>query len=142
MLKNRLTTFIFNAGDEMKEQIECFINDMGIDNLEDISSLFKDYISESSSLMEQIKEIIDLSPINTGALEKLVHNLKGVSANLYVKNVYYYSSLLDDYLKRTTDSFPISNEFNILWEQLSDSYKKTIPQIKQYFCENGYDITQ
>lgn len=127
----------------MKTQINQFSLDMGIDNLEDISSLYKDYINESYDLVESIQAIIYQSTvIQPDILEKIVHNLKGVSANLYVEAVYQQAARLDDYLKSQNDTLAVTNELELLWERLYNAYNIACHQITQYFYENGYDITQ
>lgn len=127
----------------MQAQIIQFSMDMGISNLEDISSLYKDYINESQELIIDIQTVIaEASIIQPDILEKLVHNLKGVSANLYVEVVYQNATLLDNFLKEQQWPFPISNDFILLWQQLNESYKEARNQIIQYFYDNGHDITK
>jgi HPt (histidine-containing phosphotransfer) domain-containing protein len=126
----------------MKTQINQFSIDMGIDNLEDIASLYKDYLEESYDLIEGIQSMINQSAvIQPELLEKIVHNLKGVSANLYVEAVFKKATILDDFLKSHNHAFTITNDFTLLWENLHNTYDTARYQIIQFFSENGYDIT-
>lgn len=127
----------------MRTQIEQFKMDMGIENMEDIASLFQDYLTESLDLVQQISDTVQNgSTVDARALEKIVHNLKGVSANLYVETVYQDASLVDDYLKHSQSLLPVSQEFNRLWDKLRDSYEEARKQIIQYFEDYGYHFTQ
>ncbi len=113
------------------------MNDMGIEDFDDIAMLYNDYVTECDVLIQEIMHN-KLSPSSTEewiALEKDIHNIKGVSANLYVKNVYEKASDLDHYLKESLYDLPQINQLSLLWQALLEDYVLAKNEIFNFFNE-------
>lgn len=120
----------------MERYISQFRIDMGIEDLDDIQLLYTDYLNESYDLVNNIQALIEgSSPIHSDELERIVHNLKGVSANLYVEPVYKNSVKLDDFLKTHPDTSLSCNEVKPLWQPLLEAYTETRQQIINFFSK-------
>lgn len=125
----------------MKENITLFMSDMGITEHDDISELYNDYLSECDGLKEQVNQILACSfQTEWIELEKIIHNFKGVSANLYVQKVYEKAATLDTFLKEGVQSEYHAKQFSFLWKELLDAYECAKLEILQFFnrgCENN-----
>lgn len=118
----------------MKENIRLFMVDMGIDCLDDIALLYHDYLTECDGLLAQI--LVQIPPITHQGwveLEQIIHNIKGVSANLYVKNVFEKAIVLDDFLKESLQGLPDMNLFLLLWQEFLAAYSQGKKEILQFF---------
>lgn len=123
----------------MKDNILNFMVDMGIDDLADIGMLYQDYISESNEIIQEIDQCFyTLSPLD---LKGKIHNLKGVSANLYVTPVFELAKRIDDYINN--DQFAIKNEAQtyILWQALVSAYEDSKIGILTFFSEKGITLS-
>lgn len=118
----------------MEENIKLFIQDMGIDSPEDIKNLYFDYLQETSVIIEQLAS--NFSTLTCSEAEKLVHNLKGVSANLYVQGVYQAALQLDDYLKGHLGESIMDANSCLLLKNLVNTYEKESKEINSYFESN------
>lgn len=123
-----------NEGELIKDNITNFMSDMGIDDYKDINSLYQDYIYECNQMIMTVNE--NIKATDCISLEKIIHNIKGVSANLYVKEVYNTAKILDDYLKLciSKEELSINNKILSLWSGLTDTYKLSKKQITDYFA--------
>lgn len=124
----------------MKENIALFMSDMGIMEPDDISELYNDYLCECDGLIEQVNQILS-SSLTTEWMElkKIIHNIKGVSANLYVQKVYEKTAVLDAFLNESLQSEYRTEQFSFLWRELFDTYECAKNEILQFFnrgCEN------
>lgn len=71
--------------------------------LYDIMKLYSNYMQEMSSETEEMRKF--LSKQDWVMLERVVHNIKGVSANLNIQDVYNEAEAFDTLLKiNTTES--------------------------------------
>ncbi|MBC7959165.1 MAG: hypothetical protein H7X94_04785 [Vallitaleaceae bacterium] len=118
----------------MKENIMTFIKDMGIDDPDDIRSLYADYMTQCDEILKGIWSKMDQNGSPSWIeIEKGIHNLKGVSANLYVAQVQRQAEILDDCLKNLIETGGSSDALILLWEQLCDTYEVAKAEIEQFF---------
>ncbi|MBC7960684.1 MAG: hypothetical protein H7X94_12520 [Vallitaleaceae bacterium] len=118
----------------MKENIMTFIKDMGIDDPDDIRSLYTDYMTQCDEILKGIWSKIDQKGSTSWIeIKKSIHNLKGVSANLYVAQVQKQAEILDDCLKNLIETGGSSDAMLLLWEQLCDTYEVAKAEIEQFF---------
>lgn len=118
----------------MKVNITGFMQDMGIDDFDDILSLYQDYIIECGELIDKIQINNSASTLNEWIdLAKDIHNIKGVSANLYVQEVCEKATCLEHYLKALIDSKPFNHQYIVLCEDLSKSFEDAKNEINHFF---------
>lgn len=120
---------------EISKHIDRFLTDMGLDSYEDIGFLYQDYINECNDLVSEINS--NFHSVDIITIEKLIHNLKGVSANLYVQPVYKSAEVLDGYLKEHPE-MPTSNTvMQDMWQHTFRAYNTALDQLVEHFNENG-----
>jgi HPt (histidine-containing phosphotransfer) domain-containing protein len=117
----------------VEENIKKFMADMGIDDYEDIASLYQDYIYECNELIDMVECCIHTTTIPE--LEKIIHNFKGVSGNLYVLPVYELAREIDDLLKSNDDMSIIHQQLLDCWQQVVTLYQQSIDEIKSFFMK-------
>ncbi|PKM93359.1 MAG: hypothetical protein CVU84_16200 [Firmicutes bacterium HGW-Firmicutes-1] len=125
----------------MEENISLFIKDMGIDSLEDIVGLYQDFMDECNQLVLEIEKSFEENSFDMVFTEKLLHNLKGVSANLYVNEVFEKATILDDLLKTQDKNSYVYKEMFHLWQQVLAAYTVAKVGIINYFLQRGYNLT-
>lgn len=119
----------------MTVKIQQFMYDMGIDSYEDIGFLYQDYIFECNEITTEINQLITSSSIET--IEKRIHNLKGVSANLYVTSVYEQAKVVDALLTAHINEPQVTPEILEAWQILLDLYKEASLEIVSFFSRNS-----
>ncbi|MDA3847531.1 MAG: hypothetical protein PF505_13500 [Vallitaleaceae bacterium] len=118
--------------------ITRFMNDMGIDDFDDIGFLYQDYIFECIDLVESISNMmLTAAPAE---VEKLIHNFKGVSANLYVDPVYSLLLVLDNYLLSHSLDQKTDQEANDLWQEIKRTFARACIDIVAFFATNGVSL--
>ncbi|PKM50139.1 MAG: hypothetical protein CVV02_12820 [Firmicutes bacterium HGW-Firmicutes-7] len=125
----------------MEEYIRLFIKNMGVDSVEDIKDLYQDYMYECNQLVMEIDTAFKDQFLDHSYVEKIVHNLKGVSANLYVHDVYENASKLDDALLNGDSNSYTFQEILNLWHQTHLAYNASKNKIVHYFKQHGYTLT-
>ncbi|AOY78129.1 Hpt domain-containing protein [Clostridium formicaceticum] len=77
--------------------MKTVIEEMGI-GAEDLVILYEEYFKEMEENILLMKELVEVE--NYQALQSVVHNIKGISINLFVKGVYDKAHELDILLKK------------------------------------------
>ncbi|MCX8132054.1 MAG: Hpt domain-containing protein [Clostridia bacterium] len=109
--------------------IEGLAEGLGV-SIEDISGLFASYFNEMQGEINDMRQFLECS--DWDMLERVVHNVKGVSANLGITDVFEEAERFDVLLKsRETKN---SAKYVDSLEQLINSAKE---EIKDYFCQRG-----
>lgn len=108
-----------------------FMTDMGLDSYDDIGFLYQDYITECNTMVDSIDRLMGHGSPNE--IEKLIHNFKGVSANLYVTSVYESAKTLNDLLRDDLNLNHVTPETTAAWIQLHQVYKNAKIEIIQFF---------
>jgi len=122
----------------MDAQITKFMNDMGIDTFDDIGFLYQDYIFECNDLIDELDLI--MTSTTPSVAEKMIHNLKGVSANLYVEQVYEISKTLNEYLTNHIEDLVIDQQTLQLWQKVKQTYILTKKELVNYFNSKGVKL--
>ena len=116
----------------MKYNIEGLADELEVD-MESIVGLYSSYIEE---MKEEIKEMqLCLEKSDWTMLERVVHNIKGVSANLSIMDVYSEAEKFDLLLKKNITSSAeeyVSKLINLIADSESE--------IKLFFYEKGLDV--
>lgn len=113
-------------------RIKDFMTDMGLDSYDDIGFLYQDYIAECNTMVDSINALINTGSPNE--IEKLIHNFKGVSANLYVTSVYESAKTLNDLLRDELKASQASEGTVLAWQDLHHIYKEAKVEIIQFFA--------
>lgn len=101
--------------------LEDLIRDIGI-NKDTIIELLSIYCSEMSEEMQKVK--LYLSNKEWTGLLRTVHNIKGVSANLYLQDMFKSAEVIDLKLKKN-DYNEIENSIN----NMLDTFDATLKSI-------------
>ena len=101
--------------------LEDLIRDIGI-NKDTMVELLKIYCSEMSEEMQQVK--LYLSSKEWTGLERTVHNIKGISANLYLQDMFKAAEVLDLKLKKNDYNGIENSIYNML-----DTFNATLKSI-------------
>ena len=105
--------------------LDILMNEIGID-MDSVIELLNLYCMEMTAEMQQVR--IQTKAQNWAALQKTVHNIKGVSANLYLQDMFAVSEEVDLRLKKNNYidiEHPIQNML-IVFENTQQSIKKAL----------------
>lgn len=122
------------------KNIEQFMADMGIDSYDDIGFLYQDYIQECSDLLKDVDASLKTTDIHS--LEQQIHNLKGVSANLYVQPVFKKAEALNTYLKDHIEMESVDTFIQSTWYQLKEIYDQATSEIVTFFANHQVHLTK
>ena len=116
----------------MKYDIDGLAKELEV-GIESIVGLYSSYIEEMKEEMEEMKLCLDKS--DWTMLERIVHNIKGVSVNLSIMDVFSEAEEFDVLLKKnaTSDS---SNYVLKLISLITDAEF----EIKRFFNEKGFEV--
>ena len=123
----------------IEKSILRFIDDMGIDDLESIASLYQDYINECNGLINEIE--LNMQILGASDLEKIIHNIKGVSSNLYIDSMYEVTETFDNYLKTHINEHHLNEDMLSMWRAMLQVYAQTSHDIFRFFENRGYFVT-
>jgi len=109
----------------LAEELEFEIEDMG--------GLFSKYFCEMNMCSIDLRKYFACN--NFEMMERVVHNIKGVSANLNVKDVYEEAVIFDDMLKNNKVE-NANTHINRIIELINNSET----EIRKIFCDMNIDI--
>lgn len=112
--------------------IEGLANELEVD-IGDIATLFLNYFYEMKSEIVAIQQ--HLSVRNWNMLERVVHNIKGVSANLNVSDVYEEAAVFDILLKQNK-----TDDADIHVQKLARLLTNSEKEIREFFNEKGFSF--
>lgn len=114
---------------ECRYDIQGLADELEVD-LSDIVRLFSNYFTEMKEELAEMKKY--LSSGDWIMLERVVHNVKGVSANLDIKDVYNEAAAFDTLLKiNVTDSA----EYYI--NRIDELLQAAEEEVGRFFSQNG-----
>lgn len=116
----------------MKYDIEGLADELEI-GIEDISDLYASYIQEMKEEIAELK--VCLKNSDWDMLQRVVHNIKGVSANLGITDVFSEADKFDKLLKinETSESKEyVAKIVNLIVDSEA--------VIKDFFMEKGFSI--
>ncbi|MTK12850.1 MAG: hypothetical protein F8N39_12430 [Clostridiaceae bacterium] len=112
--------------------IEGLAKDMEVD-LTTISTLYSEYFLE---MKENIyKSETPCAKEDYASLERIIHNIKGTSISLNIKDIYYTSLSLDNQLKNNKCE-QATYGINTINELFNEAEK----DIKEFFHQNGIEL--
>lgn len=112
--------------------IEGFANGLGF-SIEDISDLFSEFIKELDSEVIKLKEAADKK--DWTIVKGIIHNIKGVSGNYRITDVYTEASIINNNLK--ADNYDDIESIICNFCSLSEAASS---EIKRYFSELGISL--
>lgn len=115
--------------DNFRYDIDGFISELEIE-LEEAEELYKSYETEMNEEIEEMEQLCSAKEYEK--LERVVHNVKGVSANLRINDVYEVAADFDIKLKNGVTS---SADANVAYLVLR--IKDSIVEIKEFFKVKG-----
>jgi len=117
-----------NAG-EFRYDIDGLAKELEVD-LEDILGLYASYFEEMNSSITELET--NNSQENWAMLQRAIHNIKGVSANLRIEDVFVEAEKLDHLLKANSYS-----EAGDYIKSIIKLIEKAEQDVKNYFNEFG-----
>lgn len=120
----------------VKYDIEGFARELGV-SLGDVALLFLNYINEMHEEVSSMQACLQEG--NLDMLQRVVHNIKGVSGNLTIQDVYTYASEFDTLLKKLLRE----NRVEDVTQQVSTLEKLlqgAEAEIIRYFSSRGYSL--
>ena len=81
-----------------KYDIAGFAHDLGL-SLEEVSELYAELINELNSALSELKVLINKEDLVK--TQKIIHNIKGVSGNYRINDIYEETTKINDALKTT-----------------------------------------
>ncbi|WP_270565388.1 Hpt domain-containing protein [Clostridium beijerinckii] len=78
--------------------IICFSNDLGL-NLQQVSELYAELINEFNLALSELK--ISITKNDLANIQKIIHNLKGLSGNYRITDVYEETTKINNLLKNS-----------------------------------------
>lgn len=103
-----------------KYDIVGFAHDLGL-RIEDVSELYAELVHELSSAILELKLLIDDK--NFVQIQKIIHNIKGVSGNYRLMDIYDETAKINNALKNT--EYPefekdLNHLFNITYAAIKE----------------------
>jgi len=117
---------------ECRYDLESFAEGLEVD-IESISGLFSEYINEMKSEVIEMRTFLEKS--DWYMLQRIVHNVKGVSANLNVHDVFNEAEKLDLLLKNGQ-----TEEAKGLVDSITELLESAEIEIKNFFSLRGFSI--
>jgi len=114
-------------GNSFRYNIQGLADDMEV-SLEILSSLYSEFFHEMKMNLEESKELSTSK--DWWKLERVIHNIKGISSCLYIGDIYDVSQKLDIELKNeayehvNSDITTINNLLNSTEKDIREFFKK------------------
>lgn len=103
-----------------KYDIVGFANDLGL-SIEDVSDLYAELIHELKLSLLELKFL--MNDKNSSKIQKIIHNIKGVSGNYRLTDLYEETSKINDALKNSEYADfekDLNHLFNISYEAIKE----------------------
>ncbi|HEY5561618.1 MAG TPA: hypothetical protein VIK72_07655 [Clostridiaceae bacterium] len=116
----------------IRYNIQGLADDMEV-NLSTLSSLYSEFFHEMKINIEESKDLCNSK--DWWKLQRVIHNIKGISSCLYIEDIYDISNKLDIELKKQAyeNALPdITSINNLLISSETD--------IKEFFKKNGINM--
>jgi HPt (histidine-containing phosphotransfer) domain-containing protein len=116
----------------MRYDIEGLASELEV-GLDSIVGLYESFIVEMKEEIEEMK--IHLEKSDWIMLERVIHNIKGVSANLCILDIFSEAEKFDSLLKKNETS-----DASIYVNKLIALINASETEIKGFFLEKGFSI--
>ena len=112
--------------------ITGFTHDLGL-TIEEVSKFYAELISEINSALLELKFLMTKKDLVK--IQKIIHNIKGVSGNYRITDIYRETSKINDALKKNNYT-SLEKDLNHLFD-ISDM---AIKEIKKFFKQRSISI--
>jgi HPt (histidine-containing phosphotransfer) domain-containing protein len=112
--------------------IKGLANDMEVD-IDMLADLYSEYFHEMKTNLQESKSLAN--SCDWDRLERVMHNIKGISISLNVEDIYSLSNKLDNDLKNSK----YDNATNEIIK-INEAFQLSEKDIKNYFKENNISI--
>lgn len=119
-------------GCNCKYDIDGFTRDLGL-NLIEVSDLYAELINEINLAISEMKILIDKKDLQQ--TKKIIHNVKGVSGNYRITDVYNQTTKINDLLK--SENY---NDFEVDLNNLLNTCDAATKEIQNYFNHHSIFI--
>lgn len=116
-------------GDICKYDIDGFMKDLGL-NLEEVSDLYSELINEINLAIAQITNLINKDDLQE--IQKIIHNIKGVTGNYRITDLYTQTTKIYDLLK--SESY---NDLQRDLKNLINTCNNALKEIQNYFSHHS-----
>ena len=113
-------------------EIECFAKELEVE-IGEIANLFASYFEEMKEEILEMKDSVVQS--DWSMLKRIIHNVKGVSANLNVSDVFEAAAALDARLKDNETS-----DAGVHVEKIIGLINNAEVEISKFFLEKGITL--
>lgn len=115
-----------------KYDIVAFSNDLGL-SIYEVSELYAELVHELNSALLELKLLIENKDISK--IQKIIHNIKGVSGNYRLADIYEETSKINDALKNNEYA-----EFERDFRHLFNITHTAIKEITNFFKRKSISI--
>ena len=115
-----------------KYDIIGFTHDLGL-TIEEVSKFYAELINEINSALIELKFLMTKKDLVK--IQKIIHNIKGVSGNYRISDIYRETTKINDALKNN-DYTTLEKDLNHLFD-ISDM---AIKEIKNFFKQRSISI--
>jgi len=112
-----------------KYDITGFTNDLGL-TIEEVSMFYAELISEINSALLELKFL--MANEDLVKIQKIIHNIKGVSGNYRISDIYKETAKINDCLKQNNYT-SLEKDLNRLFD-ISDM---AIKEIQKFFKQRS-----
>jgi HPt (histidine-containing phosphotransfer) domain-containing protein len=120
------------SDEKCRYNIQGLIDELDV-SVEEILPLYSNYFSEMKEEVAELNEC--LAKEDWYMLERVVHNIKGVSANLNIQDVFEEASKFDILLKENNNS-----DAQGFVERINGLLEEAENEIKKYFAAYGFSL--
>ncbi|WP_088228366.1 Hpt domain-containing protein [Desulfosporosinus sp. FKB] len=115
--------------------LKGFSDELGLP-LKDTADLFSEFITEIKNELSQAENV--LTNNNLEELQRINHNIKGISANFKILDLYEQTCKISKVLKSSCDNLSLQSLLNNLFI----IYENAVQEITAFFAYQGIDIKQ
>ncbi|MCX7748774.1 MAG: hypothetical protein N2645_18090 [Clostridia bacterium] len=98
-----------------------------------LARLFRNYFTEMASETVEMENMFHNK--NWVGLERVIHNIKGVSANLSIHDVYQEAALLDERLKKN-----MVDDVKIYIDKIDKLIAGAKDEVQKFLSQNGHGL--
>ncbi|AFM39362.1 hypothetical protein Desaci_0290 [Desulfosporosinus acidiphilus SJ4] len=115
--------------------LKGFSNELGLP-LKDMADLFSELIKEIKGELLEARNVLETR--NLESLKQINHNIKGISANYRILDLYEQSCQISNALKISCDNQTLQS----LFDNLFLTFESAVQEIIAFFAHEGIDISQ
>ncbi|WP_088187008.1 Hpt domain-containing protein [Desulfosporosinus sp. FKA] len=113
--------------------LKGFSDELGLP-LKDTAELFSEFIKEIKDELSKAENVLINN--NVEELQRINHNIKGISANFKILDLYEQTCKISKTLKNSCDILSLQSQLNDLFI----IYENAVQEITAFFAYHGIDI--